>query len=130
MVAQLTSDILDELDRTQGGPVQFEDPRTHARYVLIPHDAYRQVQPLIENGHDEQVAEPVQWNDEKNARRCDLIRRKHTSGLAANEASELSTLQDEMYRYRAQVAPLPLKMLEVIQAGLERLAERKAATQQ
>jgi hypothetical protein len=127
MVAQSTDDILRELDRTQGGPVEFEDPRTHARYVLIPHEAYRLIRPLISNGHDAESNEPVEWSEEKNARRCALIRRKHSGGLSASEEDELEELQDEMYRYRAQVAPLPLKMLEVIQAGLERLVEAKGA---
>jgi hypothetical protein len=126
MVAQSTDDILRELDRTGGGPVQFEDPRTHARYVLIPQAAYRRVQPLIANGHETEPGEPVEWSEEKNARRCALIRRKHSGSLSADEGQELESLQDQMYRYRAQVAPLPQKLLEVLEAGLERLARAES----
>jgi hypothetical protein len=126
MVAQLSSDLLDELDR--GGTVQFEDPRTRARYVLIPQADYRQVLPLLSRGDGSATTDPVDWNEEKNARRCALVAKRHSGGgLSAAEEVELDALQNEMYRHRAAVAPLPLAMLEVIEAGLQRLAEQKAA---
>lgn len=125
MVAQTTDDILRELDRAEGGPVQFEDPRNHARYMLIPQEEYHRVALLLD-GNGERHGPAVQWNEQKNIRRCDLIKRKHAGGLAAEELTELNELQDEMYRYRAQVAPLPLKMLELMREGLERQAERRA----
>lgn len=49
-----------------------------------------------------------EWNDAKNARRVDLIKKKHAHGLSAVELIELTGLQDEMLRYRQKVAPLPL----------------------
>jgi hypothetical protein len=126
MVAQTTDDILRELDRTEGGPVQFEDPRNHARYMLIPQEDYHRVAPLLD-GNGERRGATVQWNETKNERRWDLIDRKYASGLSAEELTELNDLQDELYRYRAQVAPLPLKMLELMKEGLERQAERRAS---
>ena len=48
------------------------------------------------------------WTDAKNARRAELIKRKHTSGLAPAELVELAGLQEAMLRYRQKVAPLPL----------------------
>jgi hypothetical protein len=49
-----------------------------------------------------------EWTDAKNARRVELIRKKHDNGLAVAEHIELGSLQDEMLRYRQKVAPLPL----------------------
>jgi hypothetical protein len=53
-------------------------------------------------------AEP-EWTDAKNARRIELIKKKHQGGLAPTEQVELSGLQDEMLRFRQKIAPLPLE---------------------
>ena len=50
----------------------------------------------------------AEWTDAKNARRVALIKQKHAGGLAPAEIVELAGLQDEMLRFRQQVAPLPL----------------------
>jgi hypothetical protein len=121
MVAQSTDEILRELDRTQGGPVQFEDPRTHARYVLIPHEAYRRVRPLLGERQPSSEA-PVDWTDRKNDRRLALIQREVAGTITADEREMLERLQDEFYRYREQNAPLPTAMLELIEEALERRA--------
>ena len=129
MVAHSTDDILRELDRTGGGPVEFEDPRTHAQYVLIPHEAYRRVQPLIEPAAKSNGEQAVVWNEAKNARRGELIDRKYGAGLSAAEEGELTALQEEMYRHRAQVAPLPLRALELMREALEhRAAQHRPAS--
>jgi len=120
MVAQSTDDILRELDRTQGGPVEFEDPRTHARYVLIPHESYRLVRPFLGLGQTSDV--PVEWSDAKNDQRLALIKQEIAGALTADEKALLERLQDEFYRYREQVAPLPTAMLELIEEALERRA--------
>lgn len=119
MVAHTTDEILRALDNAPRGPVQFEDPRTRARYVLIPQDAYRRVQPLLDHPA-ESTGEPVEWNDAKNERRIALVKREVAGPLADGERAELEQLQDEFYRYRAQVAPLPSAMLELIEEALER----------
>ena len=50
-----------------------------------------------------------EWTDAKNARRIELIKKKHADGLAPAEHVELGGLQDEMMRFRQKVAPLPLE---------------------
>jgi hypothetical protein len=50
-----------------------------------------------------------EWTDAKNDRRCDLIDRKIEGTLTPEEAVELHELQQEMFRYRHRVAPLPLE---------------------
>jgi hypothetical protein len=49
------------------------------------------------------------WTDAKNARRIELIKKKHAGGLSPAEHVELGGLQDEMLRFRQKVAPLPLE---------------------
>jgi hypothetical protein len=49
------------------------------------------------------------WTDAKNARRVELIKKKHAHGLSATEHVELAALQAEMLRFRQRVAPLPLE---------------------
>jgi len=125
MVAPTSSEILRELARTSGGPVYFEDPQTHARYVALRQEMFDRLLPLP-------AAEPTQkplsdWNDEKNERRGELIDRKYASGLSAAELAELDTLQDEMYRHRERVAPLPLKALELVREALEHRAAQQSA---
>jgi hypothetical protein len=50
-----------------------------------------------------------EWTDAKNARRIELITKKHAGGLSPAEHLELANLQDEMLRFRQKVAPLPLE---------------------
>jgi hypothetical protein len=50
----------------------------------------------------------VAWTEEHNARRIELIQRNCAGGLTAAEIVELANLQEELLRYRQQVAPLPL----------------------
>src|SRR5262245_59711959 len=50
-----------------------------------------------------------EWTDAKNARRIELIKKKHADGLSPNEHVELGGLQEEMLRFRQKVAPLPLE---------------------
>lgn len=126
MVAKTTDEILRELDRTNGGPVQFEDPRTHARYVLIPHETYRYVSPLLRTPQTRNVAS-VHWTDAKNNRRLALIKKQVAGSLSADEKSLLDQLQDEFYQNREQVAPLPTAMLQLIEEALERRAAEQAS---
>jgi hypothetical protein len=128
MAAQLSPDALSELDRAQGGPVQFEDPRTRAKYVLIPQEAYRRVQPFIEPAAKSNGEDAVEWNEAKNTRRGELIDRKYAAGLSPAEEAELNGLQEEMYRYRAQVAPLPLRALELMREALEHRAAKQRSS--
>ncbi len=54
-------------------------------------------------------ARAEEWTDAKNARRAELIKRKHADGLESAELLELAGLQEAMLRYRQKVAPLPLE---------------------
>src|SRR5262249_54631682 len=51
----------------------------------------------------------TEWTDAKNARRIELIQKKHAGGLSPAEHAELGGLQEEMLRFRQKVAPLPLE---------------------
>jgi hypothetical protein len=69
-------------------------------------NAIARVVPIALNGHSISNEE---WNDAKNARRCALVDREFDGGLTLEEADELAGLQEEMFRFRDRVAPLPLK---------------------
>lgn len=62
------------------------------------------------------------WSDERNARRCLLIDKEVRGAITANEATELEDLQDQLRRYRRQVAPLPLAETRQMLEELERTA--------
>ena len=122
MVAQLTDDILRELDRTLGGPVELEDPRTGAKYVLISHEAYCRIRPFL-NLPQPLDDSPVDWTDRKDGRRLALIERDVAGELSLQEKEQLERLQDEFYRYREQIAPLPSSaILEIVKEARERRA--------
>lgn len=106
MVAPSTNDIVRELALSSGGPVFFEDPRTHARYVALSRETFECLLPPA----DAEVHEPTseRWTDAKNSRRLQLIHKECHGGLPADEAGELEQLQAEMLRYRNRIAPLPL----------------------
>jgi hypothetical protein len=68
------------------------------------------------------------WTDAKNERRCDLVDQKIRGTLSAGEALELESLQTEMLRHRAKVAPLPLEYARQLhQALLNRAASGEPA---
>jgi hypothetical protein len=70
-----------------------------------------------------------EWTDARNARRVDLIKRKHADGLSAAEHLELAGLQDEMLHYRQKVAPWPLEDARRLhQELLARAAAQKSPT--
>jgi hypothetical protein len=109
MIAPLSTEVLTELDRVQGGPVQVEDPRNHARYVVIPQEDYQRIQPLLAHAEPLNGDDQADWNEEKNSRRCDLIDKEIAGTLLLDEAIELRALQNQLLAYRRRVAPLPLE---------------------
>ncbi len=120
MAARTTDELLRELDRTPGGPVELEDPRNGAKYVLISHEAYCRIRPFL-NLPQPRDDSPVDWTDRKDVRRLALIERDITGELSPEEKEQLERLQDEFYRYREQIAPLPSPaILELIKEALER----------
>jgi hypothetical protein len=62
--------------------------------------------------------EELKWTDSKNARRIDLIKKKHAEGLSSPEHVELGGLQEEMIRFRQKLAPLPLEDARRLHQGL------------
>ena len=53
--------------------------------------------------------DPAEWNDVKNARRCDLIDKEIEGSLSDSERQELASLQHQAIAYRDRVAPLPIE---------------------
>jgi hypothetical protein len=51
----------------------------------------------------------VEWTEQKNSRRCELIDREIDGGLTLEEVIELRELQEEMLRYQNKVAPWPIQ---------------------
>jgi hypothetical protein len=76
-------------------------------------------------------AEPGEWTEEKNRRRCELIDRKYDHGLSLAEEAELTLLQDAMYRFIDKVAPLPLDEARSLhQELLQKAAQARDANQE
>jgi hypothetical protein len=64
-------------------------------------------------GHSEAAAAEAkvgtgEWNDEKNARRCDLIDRQIEGTIGPVELRELDALQSQLRRHLDEVAPFDL----------------------
>jgi hypothetical protein len=69
--------------------------------------AFARVLPV--GGPEDEPPADDEWTEEKNERRCALIDKEIDGTLTAEEASELSRLQQAMLQYRRRVAPLPLE---------------------
>jgi uncharacterized protein YnzC (UPF0291/DUF896 family) len=68
----------------------------------------------------------TEWSEEKNARRADLINKKHDHGLTAAEKKELTKLQQEAEAFRDRVAPVRTEILELLLAGLKQKVAKRA----
>ncbi len=68
-------------------------------------------------------AEAGEWNETRNARRCDLIDKEIDGTLAAAERIELELLQRQAVAHRDQVAPFPVEGARSLHAQL--LAQRR-----
>jgi hypothetical protein len=101
---------------------------------LVPTEAYEQAKPyfdaVIESARLESrigrpaPAIPPNWDEAKNDRRCGLIDKKYETGLSADEASELQTLQTELEHFKLKHAPRRSRLLELIEESLQRLTEK------
>jgi hypothetical protein len=60
-------------------------------------------------GPTNSLISPVDWTEEQNARRCQLIDNEIAGLLSADEVAELEDLQSAMLRHRRRIAPLPLE---------------------
>jgi hypothetical protein len=75
----------------------------------ILESAGRPVACLVARPQFTETAQPEEWTEEKNRRRCELIDRKYDHGLSPAEEGELALLQDARHRFIDKVAPLPLE---------------------
>jgi len=73
------------------------------------------------------AAAAAAWTDAKNARRIELIKKKHAEGRLPPEHLELAGLQDEMLRFRQKVAPLPLEDAQRLHQELLMQAANKSS---
>jgi hypothetical protein len=132
MTSTLTPEQVAELERSGGSPMVMEDPRTRRGYVLVPQEAYRQIRPLFEAiiGQAQHAPQTPgqegppssEWADARNERRCELIDKKHDTGLSSAEQTELNRLQAELAAHQRLVAPRPLAVLELIEEALRQRA--------
>jgi transcriptional regulator with XRE-family HTH domain len=67
----------------------------------------------------------VEWTEQKNARRCELIDRRIQNTITAEEADELERLQQALRRHLDRVAPLPLEGATRLHAQLLRRQRRR-----
>lgn len=67
----------------------------------------------------------LEWTEEKNQRRCQLVDREIDGTISVVEKAELNRLQAEMLAYRRKVAPLPLEELRELHQELLRQAGNK-----
>ena len=58
MMAKLTDDMREAIKQHPGAPVYVVDMETQAKYVLLPEDKYRRVQPLL---YDDSEFDPDEY---------------------------------------------------------------------
>jgi hypothetical protein len=110
MIAKLSDDLARELEQAGDEPLPVEDPRTKRRYMLVDAERFDVVPrrtPVVGD-----------WTESKNERRRALIRKKFAQGIDADEARELTALQDEVSAYRKRAVPLPYDAVDVLRAAL------------
>jgi transcriptional regulator with XRE-family HTH domain len=91
-------------------------------------DKLMQLLTLLREGTNSSAApkpEEVEWTEEKNARRCELIDRKIQNRITAMEEHELQVLQEALRGHLDQVAPLPLRGATRLHAKLSRNRRRR-----
>lgn len=117
MIAQLTPELVREVERAGDQPLPVEDPRTKRVYVLVDTDLYDVVRRSPEPSSD-----ATSWTESKNERRCNLIRKKFSQGINAEEARELNELQDELSAFREQAVPLSYDVVAALKLATNRPA--------
>jgi hypothetical protein len=111
MIARLSDELVDELERTGGQPLRVENPRNHKLYVIVAEDQMAAVPRSSANGA---------WTEAKNARRFALIDKQIAGVLTPEEAAELASLTTEIDDYLRRVAPLPLSATRQLHEQLRR----------
>jgi hypothetical protein len=111
VMVKLSADIVRELEQAGGQPLPVENPQTKRVYMLVDieqYDVIRRSSPAAEL-----------WTENKNERRCALIRKKFSVGITADESQELAELQDEVSAYRKRMVPLPYDVAEDLKAAID-----------
>jgi hypothetical protein len=111
MIAKLSPELVRELEQAGDQPLPVENPQTRRVYVLVDVEQYDVVR------RPPAVASDT-WTENKNERRCALIRQKFSEGINAAEARELAELQNVLSTFRKRVAPLPYDVVDALQAAL------------
>jgi hypothetical protein len=113
MTAKLSPEQVRELEQAGDRPMPVEDPHTKRVYLLVDAEQYDVIRrsPTLRS-------EAELWTEKKNERRCELIRKKFSQGISAQEAGELAELQDELAAYRKRTVPLPYDAVDALQAAL------------
>ena len=114
MTPTLSNELQHALDQSGGQPLRVEDPRTRKAYVLVEWNVART---WIET-HREVDGD---WSEKKNARRCELIRKKFADGLTPAETAELDQLQEQVGQFREQFGPLAADTVRALEAELQRI---------
>lgn len=114
MIAKLPIELAEELERAGDEPLSVEDPRSKRMYAIVDVERFH----VVRRKPSEAMG-PSSWTDQKNERRCALIREKFSRGIDAEESRELDGLQEELSAYRKQAAPLPYDVIDVLQAALD-----------
>jgi hypothetical protein len=114
MTPQLSADLQSAIDHSHGLPVRVEDPRTHKTYLLIESDQAAAWITASSPPSDE-------WSDARNARRCELVRKKFAAGLSDAEAVELAELQAAAGRYREQFEPMAATTIRALEVEIARV---------
>ncbi|WP_254512735.1 hypothetical protein [Anatilimnocola floriformis] len=109
MIARLSDELSQELERNGNIPLRVENPRNHKVYVIVAEEQFATVPGTASNGT---------WDEAKNARRFALIDKDIAGTISANEQRELQQLQHEIDEYLRRVAPLPLAEARAIHERL------------
>jgi hypothetical protein len=122
MTPTLSHELQQAVDRSQGKPIHLEDPRTHKTYVLIDADQ-------ADGWLQARGTPPDDWTEAKNARRCELVRKKFAAGLSTAEDAELIELQRAAGEFREQFGPLAAQTARALEAELDRVRKQANGAQ-
>jgi hypothetical protein len=114
MTPALSNELQHALDQSGGQPLRVEDPRTRKAYAIVEWDvarAWMEMRREVDSG----------WSEKRNARRCELIRKKYADGLTPAETAELDQLQEQVGQFREQFGPLAADTVRALEAELQRI---------
>jgi hypothetical protein len=112
-MVKLSPELVRELERMGDQPLPVEIPNSKRVYVLVDIEKYDVVRrPTVP------CSAAKTWTENKNERRCALIRKKFSQGIDAEETCELNQLQDELSEYRKHLVRLPYDVVDELQAAV------------